>query len=69
MSYYTGSIMAVPTANKQKYIDHLHEAWPIMQRHGALRMVESWGVDVPKGKVTDFYRAVNAKDDEAVVFA
>ena len=32
------------------------------------RVVESWSDDVPEGKVTDF-RAVQAKDDEAVVFS
>ena len=32
-------------------------------------MVESWSDDVPKGKVTDFRKSVQAKDDEAVVFS
>lgn len=69
MSYYTGSIAAVPTANRQKYLEHIHAVWPLMRKHGAARMVESWGVDVPKGKVNDLYGAVNARDDETVVFA
>src|SRR5690606_29791017 len=69
MTYYTGCIAAVPTANRQKYLDHVNAAWPLMRKHGATRMVESWGVDVPKGKVNDLYGAVNAKDDEAVVFS
>ena len=69
MTYYTGAIMAVPTANRQKYLDHCNEAWPIMKSHGATRMIETWGVDIPKGKVTDFYGAVNAKDDESIVFS
>ena len=49
MTYYTGAIMAVPTANRQKYLDHCNEAWPIMKSHGATRMIETWGVDIPKG--------------------
>jgi uncharacterized protein YbaA (DUF1428 family) len=32
-------------------------------------VVECWDDDVPAGEVTDFRRAVQAKDDEAVVFA
>lgn len=69
MTYYTGAVAAVPTANKQKYIDHAKAAWEMFKSHGATRMVETWGVDVPKGKVTDFQGAVNAKDDETVVFS
>ncbi|MDT8853614.1 DUF1428 domain-containing protein [Paracoccaceae bacterium Fryx2] len=69
MSYYTGSIAAVPTANRQEYIDHLSAVWPLLRSCGASRMVETSGVDVPRGKVTDFYRAVDAKDAETIVFS
>ncbi|RDW13724.1 DUF1428 domain-containing protein [Paracoccus thiocyanatus] len=69
MAYYSGFLLAVPTANKQKYIDMANAAWPMFQRYGALRMVEGWGVDVPRGKVSDFYMATQAKDDETVVFS
>ena len=32
-------------------------------------MIENWGDDVPEGKLTDFRKAVQAKDDETVVFS
>ena len=41
----------------------------VFRDHGATRVVEGWADDVPRGKITDFYRAVQAKDDEMVVFA
>ncbi|SMO95174.1 DUF1428 domain-containing protein [Paracoccus laeviglucosivorans] len=69
MTYYSGFLLAVPTANKQTYIDHAKKAAPMFKRWGALRMIENWGVDVPRGKVTDFYMATQAKDDETVVFS
>ena len=31
--------------------------------------VECWGDDVPRGEVTDFYKAAQAKDDETVIFS
>ena len=34
--------------------------------YGATRVVDTWGDDVPDGKVTDFKGAVNKKDDEQV---
>ncbi|PWE32846.1 DUF1428 domain-containing protein [Maritimibacter sp. 55A14] len=69
MAYFTGAVAAVPTSNKAKYAEHVSAAWPLFKSYGATRMVETWGVDVPKGKVTDFYGAVDAKDDEAIVFS
>jgi uncharacterized protein YbaA (DUF1428 family) len=41
----------------------------VFEEYGALRVVEGWGDDVPNGKVTDFRRAVDAKDDETIVFS
>lgn len=67
--YIEGFVVAVPTANKEKYCAHAESAVPIFKEFGMTRMVEGWGDDVPDGKVTDFKRAVQAKDDETVVFS
>lgn len=69
MTYIEGFLIPVPTANKDKFIEHARLADEIFIEHGALRVLECWGDDVPHGTVTDFYRAVNAKDDEAVMFS
>ena len=69
MTYYSGFLLAVPTANKQKYIDHAKQSAPYFKKLGAIRLIENWGVDVPHGKVTDYYTATQAKDDETVVFS
>tara|TARA_R110002096_G_scaffold1622_3_gene8539 strand:- start:565 stop:969 length:405 start_codon:yes stop_codon:yes gene_type:complete len=69
MSYIDGFVIAVPTANKQKFIDHATLANGLFIELGALRIMECWGDDVPDGKVTDFRKAVQGKDDESVVFS
>lgn len=69
MAYIDGFVLAVPTANKQKFIDHANEGDALCMEFGALRVLECWGDDVPAGKQTDFRRAVQAKDDETVVFS
>lgn len=69
MSYFDGFVIAVPTANRQKFIDHAKLADSVFIELGALRVCESWGDDVPEGKMTDFRRAVQAKEDETVVFS
>jgi uncharacterized protein YbaA (DUF1428 family) len=69
MAYIDGFVIAVPTANKQKFIDHARTFDPLFIEFGALRIVECWADDVPHGKQTDFFRAVQCKEDETVVFS
>jgi uncharacterized protein YbaA (DUF1428 family) len=69
MTYVEGFVAAVPTANKEEYLKHAAEAAPLFQEFGVTRQVEAWGDDVPKGNHTDFHGAVQARDDETVVFA
>ncbi len=69
MTYIEGFIAAVPIANKDAYVDHATGLAPLIRELGATRMVESWSDDVPEGKVTDFRKSVQAKDDEAVVLS
>jgi uncharacterized protein YbaA (DUF1428 family)/uncharacterized tellurite resistance protein B-like protein len=69
MPYIDGFVIAVPTANKQKFIDHARHFDALFIELGAIRVIESWGDDVPDGKVTDFRRAVQATAEETVAFS
>jgi uncharacterized protein YbaA (DUF1428 family) len=69
MPYVDGFVVAVPTVNKEKYRKHAEDAAAVFKEHGALKLVECWGDDVPEGKVTSFPMAVQRKDDETVVFS
>jgi uncharacterized protein YbaA (DUF1428 family) len=69
MKYVDGFVLAVPADKKDIYLKHAAEAGTLFKEFGATRMVECWGDDVPNGKLTDFRRAVQAKDDEVVVFS
>jgi uncharacterized protein YbaA (DUF1428 family) len=69
MTFIEGFIVPVPQANRDAYRQHASDAFPIFNEFGVRRLVEAWGDDVPQGKVTDFRMAVNAKEDEQVVFS
>jgi uncharacterized protein YbaA (DUF1428 family) len=69
MSYIDGFVIAVPKANRQKFIDHASNADSMFIEMGATRIVECLADDVPDGKVTDFRKAVQATEDEDVAFS
>src|SRR5437764_15151898 len=69
MSYIEGFVIAVPSANKETFREHAAEFADVAREFGVERQVEAWGDDVQHGKVTDFYRAVDAKEDETIVFS
>jgi uncharacterized protein YbaA (DUF1428 family) len=69
MKYVDGYVVAVPTANKDEYLKMARTAAALFKENGALQVVETWGDDVPEGKLTSFTMAVQRKPEEAVVFS
>ena len=69
MTYVDGFVAAVPTANREAYRKHAEAAAVVLKEHGALKLVECWGDDVPDGKVTDYKGAVKATGDEKIVYS
>ena len=67
--YVQGFVIPVLSARRDDYRRLAEDAWPVFQDHGALRLVEAWGDDVPDGIQTDFRRAVQAEPGETVVFS
>ena len=66
--YVDAMVASVPEGKRQDFVDHAAKTARLFQENGALRLVNGWGADVPVGKVTDFPRAVQAKDGETVIF-
>jgi uncharacterized protein YbaA (DUF1428 family) len=69
MSYVDGFVIAVPKAKLDAYKDMARLGAEVWKGFGALAYVECVGDDVPYGELTSFPRAVQAKDDELVVFS
>lgn len=69
MTYVDGFVAAVPNANKAAYTAHARNAAHVFKDHGALKLVECWGDDVPDGVLTSFPMAVKKEPDETVVFS
>ena len=69
MSYITGFLTPVKIADKERYIASARKSWPAFQKYGALEQIETWGDDIPPGKVTGFDLAVKLEEGEVPVFA
>lgn len=69
MSYVDGFVIAVPRDKIDAYKEMARLGGQVWMEYGALAYVETLGDDVPYGEVTSFPRAVQAKDEETVVFS
>ena len=69
MPYVDGFVMAVAAEDKDRFIAFAKHSNPVLKELGAIRSIDCWGDDIPSGTLTDFCKAVNAKDHEAIVFS
>ena len=69
MPYVDGFILAVPKAKLDEYKEMARLGGEVWTEFGALAYVECVGDDVPYGELTSFPRAVQATDDEVVIFS
>jgi len=69
MTYVDGFVTPVAAGDREVYRAYAQKVSPVFIEYGALQLVDCWGDDVPHGKVTDFYKAVNATETENVVFS
>jgi uncharacterized protein YbaA (DUF1428 family) len=69
MAYVDGFVMVVPKDRMEDYEALARLGAEIWMEHGAIGYVEAKADDVPYGERTSFPRAVQATEDETVVFA
>jgi len=69
MPYVDGFILAVKKDRMDDYRALAELGATVWKEHGATRVVECFGDDVPYGELTSFPRAVLATDDEVTVFS
>ena len=69
MPYVDGFIVAVPKDKIEAYKEMARLGGSVWKEYGAIDYVEAIGDDVPYGELTSFPRAVQAKDDEVVIFS
>ena len=69
MPYVDGFVIPVHKDKVEAYKAHARRAGKVWMEMGALAFVECVGDDVPYGKLTSFPRAVQASDDEVIIFS
>lgn len=69
MAYIDGFVAAVPTANRETYLEYAKKFDAMFIAHGALNAVECWEDDVPEGQSTSFSMAVKREPGESILFS
>nr|WP_242118499.1 DUF1428 domain-containing protein [Sphingomonas sp. JXJ CY 53] len=67
--YVDGCLTPVRSEDRAAYLAFSAESAQVFRDHGALRVVEGWGDDVPPGKHTDYARAVDLQPGEIACYS
>ena len=69
MSYIDGFVLPLPNGKEEEYRVQAEKFARKATEQGAIGTVEALGDGLEHGHTTDFFRAVQAKEDENVVFS
>ena len=69
MAYIDGFVLPLPNGKEEEYRKIAQTFAEKAEKLGAIASVEAIGDGLEHGHTTDFYRAVQAKDDENIVFS
>ena len=67
--YIAGFVIPVPEDKMEAYRRWAENGAAIFREYGCIEIVDGWEDNVPRGKLTDFRRAVDAKEGEKIVFS
>jgi len=67
--YVDGCLTPVAVTDRDAYLAFAAESAQVFRDHGALRVVEGWGDDVPPGTHTDYARAVDLQAGEVACYS
>jgi uncharacterized protein YbaA (DUF1428 family) len=69
MTYVDGFILPLPNGKEDEYREQARKFADKTRAQGAIGTIEGLGDNLEHGHTTDFFRSVQAKDDENVVFS
>ena len=69
MAYIDGFVLVCPDSERETFIRHAETIAGVFLDHGALRVVEGWGDDVPEVGLVSFPQAVRRRAGESVLFS
>ncbi|MBO9712558.1 DUF1428 domain-containing protein [Sphingomonas sp.] len=64
--YIATLVIPVPEAKLDAYRQWAERSAAVFRAHGCLEVVDGWQDNVPRGRNTDFFRAVDAREGEKI---